>query len=192
MREKRISDFYPDFRDCYWINEEGQIYNKNRNNYILKQKVERNGYIRVSLLKKNGGTSYVQVHRILMMAFCPVENMEDLQINHKDGNKQNNIISNLEWVTSKENIQHAIINHLTNFDYLNGEGTNFSHYTEEDAKKVIELLKTNKYTDKEISSLTGFPVRSFIAKIRRKEIWKYLTKDILQPLGRAERKTFNK
>ena len=97
----------------------------------------------------------------------------------KDGNKQNNIISNLEWATSKENIQHAIINHLTNFDYLNGEGTNFSHYTENDAKKVIELLKTNKYTDKEISSLTGFPVRSFIAKIRRKETWKYLTKDIL-------------
>ena len=60
--------------------------------------------------------------------------------------------------------------------WINEEGTNFSHYTENDAKKVIELLKTNKYTDKEISSLTGFPVRSFIAKIRRKETWKYLKK----------------
>jgi hypothetical protein len=38
--------------------------------------------------------------------------------------------------------------------------------------------------------MTGFPVKSFIAKIRRKETWKYLTKDITTPLGKAERKTF--
>ena len=62
--------------------------------------------------------------------------------------------------------------------------------TEKDAKLVIDLLKSNKYTDKEISKITGFPVRSFIAKIRRKETWTYLTKDIDTLLGKAERKTF--
>ena len=113
-------------------------------------------------------------------------------MNHIDGNKQNNDLSNLEWVTPKENIQHAIKNNLTNFDYLNGEKTNFSNYTEKDAKRVIELLKTNNYTDKQISQITGYPVRSFIAKIRRKETWKYLTNNINTPLGKAERKTFNK
>lgn len=47
--------------------------------------------------------------------------------------------------------------------------------------------------EKLISELyPNIKVRSFIAKIRRRETWKYLTKDIHQPLGKAERPTFNK
>jgi hypothetical protein len=38
-------------------------------------------------MKKSGGTTYRQVHRLLMMAFKPVENMDRLQVNHIDGNK---------------------------------------------------------------------------------------------------------
>lgn len=189
--EKRISELYPNIKDCYIINELGEIYNTNTGNKI-KQKIERDGYVRVSLMKKTGGTTYVQLHRLKMMAFHPVDNMEKLQVNHIDGNKQNNDFSNLEWVTSQENIHHAIKNNLTNFEYIQGEKTNFAKYTEKDAKRVIELLKTNKYTDKQISQITGYPIRSFIAKIRRKETWKYLTKDIKTPLGKAERKTFNR
>ena len=189
--EKQISLLYPDIKDCYVITIQGEIINKNTGN-IIKQKVERDGYVRVSLMKKTGGTTYVQLHRILMMAFNPVDNMKYLQVNHMDGNKQNNDLSNLEWVTPQENIKHAIKNNLTTFEHIQGEKTNFSNYTEQDAKRVIELLKTNKYTDKQISQITGYPVRSFIAKIRRRETWKYLTKDIPYPLGLAERKTFGK
>lgn len=189
--EKFISELYPNIKDCYVINDLGEIRNINTNNLISK-KIERDGYVRVSLMKKGGGTTYIQLHRLLMMAFRPVENMDKLQINHIDGNKQNNDFSNLEWVTPQQNIQHAIKNNLTNFDYLKGEKTNLANYTEEDAKRVIELLKTNKYTDKQISVITGYPVRSFIAKIRRRETWKYLTENIESPLGKAERKSFNK
>ena len=189
--EKQISLLYPNIKDCYYITDQGEIYNKNTGN-ILKQKKELDGYIRVSLMKKTGGTTYVQLHRVLMMAFKPIENMKKLQVNHIDGNKENNILSNLEWVTAKQNIQHAIQNNLMNFDYLYGEKSNLSNYTEKDAIRVIELLKSNLYTDKQISKITGYPIRSFIAKIRRKETWKYLSKDIQQPLGKQERKTFNK
>ena len=80
---------------------------------------------------------------------------------------------------------------LSSSKNINGEKTNFNHYSEQDAIKVINLLLTNQYTDKEISNITGFPVRSFIAKIRRKETWRYLTKNIKSPLGKAERKTFS-
>lgn len=187
--EKRISDLYPDIKDCYIIDDMGKIRNINTGNYIKINK-NHNGYMRVSLMKKGGGTTSIQYHRLLMMLFKPTENMEKLQINHIDGNKENNALNNLQWVTPQENIHHAIKTGLTDFSYLQGEKTNFSHYTEKDAKLVIDLLKSNKYTDKEISKITGFPVRSFIAKIRRKETWTYLTKDIDTLLGKAERKTF--
>ena len=187
--EKRISDLYPDIKDCYVIDDTGKIRNINTGNYIKINK-NHNGYMRVSLMKKGGGTTSIQYHRLLMMLLKPIEGMEKLQINHIDGNKENNVLDNLQWVTSQENIHHAIKTGLTDFSYLQGEKTNLSHYTEKDAKLVIDLLKSNKYTDKEISKITGFPVRSFIAKIRRKETWTYLTKDIDTPLGKAERKTF--
>ena len=188
--EKQISEFYPQFKDCYFIVDNGEVYNKNTGRK-LKPKLEKDGYIRISLMKKEGGTTYIQLHRALMMAFKPVENMENLQVNHIDGNKQNNSFENLEWCTPKENLQHAIDTKLRTFEYIRGERTNLSHYTEEDAKKVVELLKTNLYTDKQISEMTGLPVRSFISKIRRRETWKYLTEDFNGTLGKGERKSFN-
>lgn len=188
--EKRISELYPDIKDCYTINDSGEIRNTNTGNYISKKK-EADGYIRVSLMKKSGGTRYVQFHRLLMMAFRPVEGMEKLQVNHIDGNKQNNNFENLEWCIAQENLNHAIRTGLKRFDYLYGEKTNFSHYTEKDALKVIELLKTNQYTDKEISNITGYPARSFITKIRCRETWRYLTDNIKEPLGKLERHSAN-
>ena len=56
--EKQISLLYPDIKDCYVITIQGEIINKNTGN-IIKQKVERDGYVRVSLMKKTGGTTYV-------------------------------------------------------------------------------------------------------------------------------------
>lgn len=56
--EKRISELYPDIKDCYTINDSGEICNINTGNFI-KKKIERDGYIRVSLMKKSGGTTYV-------------------------------------------------------------------------------------------------------------------------------------
>lgn len=57
---------------------------------------------------ENGNTKYYQLHRAVLMTFSPIEGMNDLQVNHKDGNKSNNKLSNLEWCTCKENIEHAI------------------------------------------------------------------------------------
>lgn len=189
--QRRISDFYPEIKDCYYISDDDKVWNSITGNRI-SFKIETDGYVRISLMKKEGGTKYLQYHRLKMMAFKPVDNMDMLQINHIDGNKQNNSFSNLEWVTSQENLNHALRTGLRDLSFLNGQGTNLAKYTEEDAKIVIKLLQTQEYTDKEISLLTGYPVRSFISKIRRRETWKYLTNDISTVLGKPERSTFNK
>lgn len=66
----------------------------------------RQGYIRVHLTK-NKIDKYLLVHRLVAEAF--ISNPENLPIiNHIDGNKSNNIVTNLEWCTHKHNYQHAL------------------------------------------------------------------------------------
>lgn len=60
-------------------------------------------YLYVSLGRKK---KYL-VHRLVLQTFNPVENMDKLQVNHKDGDTTNNKLSNLEWVTPSENIKHS-------------------------------------------------------------------------------------
>ena len=48
-----------------------------------------------------------RIHRLVLENFNPVENMKDLQVNHKDEIRTNNMLSNLEWVTATENINYG-------------------------------------------------------------------------------------
>ena len=72
---------------------------------MLKLKKDKYGYLVVSLHKKDIKKCYT-VHRLVAKAFIP--NPESLpQINHVDGNKENNSVFNLEWCTSRDNMRHA-------------------------------------------------------------------------------------
>lgn len=72
---------------------------------ILKPCHTKKGYLYVTLAN-NGIVKNARVHKLVANAFIPNSN-ENLQINHIDGNKENNNVNNLEWVTCKENIQKA-------------------------------------------------------------------------------------
>ena len=76
-----------------------------RNNVILKSKIERNGYERVILSTNNIPKGYF-IHRLVANAFIP--NPDNLpQVNHKDENKANNRVDNLEWCDGKYNINYG-------------------------------------------------------------------------------------
>lgn len=77
---------------------------------ILKQ-TNSNGYLRITLKHYGKKQKSHRVHRLVALEFIPNPNKKP-QINHKDGNKSNNHIDNLEWVTCKENIKHAWENGL--------------------------------------------------------------------------------
>lgn len=75
---------------------------------ILNPRPGRTGYMRVTLEGKD-----YYVHRLVAQAF--IDNpLNKPEVNHKDGNKKNNTVSNLEWVTKKENCEHASLNNLIN------------------------------------------------------------------------------
>lgn len=60
-------------------------------------------YIKVGLVGKDGKTKYYRVHRLVALAFLPKPSEGRNQVNHRNGNKQDNRVENLEWVTPKEN-----------------------------------------------------------------------------------------
>ena len=88
----------------YYINENLQIINI-ETGHIKKATLGKRGYYYVTLSSKQGRQTKVYLHKIIALAFIKNENYE--VINHKDGNKLNNNVSNLEFVSQKENIRHS-------------------------------------------------------------------------------------
>lgn len=96
----------PGYEGFYQISNFGRVksfYFKNPR--ILKpHKVK--GYSNVELYK-NKEKKQFYIHRLVMENFCPIENMSMLDVNHKDEDKSNNHISNLEWMTHKDNLNYG-------------------------------------------------------------------------------------
>jgi len=88
--------------DLYSITENGEIFSHLRNKW-LKHYIRKDGYHQVQL-RKDGKTILKLPHRLVAQVYL---GESDLTVNHIDGNKSNNHVSNLEWVTHQENQLHA-------------------------------------------------------------------------------------
>ena len=77
---------------------------------IMNAKNNQRGYLKIRLSKNSKRSSYY-VHRLVALTFIPNDNNKRC-VNHKDCNKLNNILDNLEWATDSENIIHAYNNNL--------------------------------------------------------------------------------
>lgn len=92
-----------DYEGVYCVSRSGNIYRVGKQT-PLKQTIKSNGYHYVTL-SKNNKRKKLYVHRIVAQAF--IKNVDlDLEVNHIDGNKSNNTVGNLEWVTRLINVQH--------------------------------------------------------------------------------------
>lgn len=158
----------------YYLTESGDVYSGKYNRKLSTQ-LDKDGYVKVCLTSPGKTRHRYSVHRLMMENFYPREDMKDLQVNHIDGNKQNNCISNLEWCTCKENIHHAMKNGLRHNQ--KGENNNANKYSEEQILQAIDMLKSKKYTGKEIDEKLGF-CSDYANGIRRREHWPHLTENI--------------
>jgi len=114
----------------YKTDEFGNVY---RNGKKLSTRVTKKGYVQ-TWLTVDAKTKYKFIHRIVAESFLPILS-DSHEVNHKDGNKLNNHVSNLEWVSRLDNIKHAWDNEL----YKRGEKSPNTKLKDSDVVKIREL-----------------------------------------------------
>ena len=167
--EFKPSKQYPPFA----ANALGEVKNLKTGN-ILKGCTASNGY-RVIGKKIGKRSTNLLVHRIVADALIP--NPQNLPVvNHKDGNKLNNNIDNLEWCTQSHNMKHAAENGMLNTENrLRGEDCNLTVYTEDKIREVCADLETGM-KNIDVSSKHNIP-SSYIKSIKNGYSWAHISKD---------------
>ena len=158
-----------EFKD-YTIDTEGNVYSKRKHKY-LKQTINKYGYCKVTLQKDKYKKMY-SVHRLVAETF--ISNYNKLpQVNHIDGNKQNNHVANLEWCTAKHNMNEAVrtglFDNCKKIQKENAVKNNLNKYhilaNEVTKKKVAQYDKQNNLLNtyesiSEASRKTGITITS--------------------------------
>lgn len=132
---------------------------------VLKLGKTGKGYPKISLLTLDGNNNHFMVHRLVMMVFV---GKSTLQVNHKDGDKTNNRLDNLEYCTDSENKIHAI----TMLGTGRGSRNGFSKLIESDVQNIKALLRDGK-READIAKVYGVS-RSTIGHIKTGACWGWL------------------
>lgn len=157
-----------DFEDKYEVSNLGRVKNK-ITNHIFKNTNQYGDYFSI-ILYDGGKRKTTRIHRLVAGTFIPNPNNYE-EVNHIDGNKQNNRVDNLEWCTRSHNQIHALNMGLNTMDYLNKYNKNKAH------KKygfIYQFDKNNNliakyYSPLEASKMTGVCHRNILQVINHEE-----------------------
>lgn len=158
---KQIED-YPN----YLVTEEGQVINS-KTGRILKEDTNSCGYKRITVCKNNK-TKRFFVHRLVASLYLPPPSEGLDQVNHIDGNKVNNTLSNLEWCNQSLNQIHA---------HDAGLQLRVTKISGEDAAHICYMLENGTAT-KDILKFwnDGYISRDIIQDIKRRKTWTSISK----------------
>ncbi len=170
------------FEDSYIVNNLGEVksldrminirrgnqrFKFNKKGKTLKPKLTHDGYFETTLIK-NQKRKYIRTHRIVAFAFIS-NKLGKPCINHKDGNKLNNNINNLEWVTVKENTIHAYKNNLIKIR----RGESLSDLKDSQVREIRKLHKNKTLTQRQIAKKFGVG-KNCIWHIVHRKTWKHI------------------
>jgi hypothetical protein len=166
----------PGFEGLYSVSRSGEVRRdiptrgfggRARAGRVMSQKLCANGYRSVSLYPEQGKQQQIHVHRLVASAFLGVP-PRGLVVNHKDGDKANNHLENLEYVTPSQNIRHAYKAGLARG--LKGEANPMAVINDDTVRAILLL---NDHHGWSIAALTrAFRLdTSRITRIIRGEIW---------------------
>jgi hypothetical protein len=122
-------------REIHTYSATGKPFVRKSKEFILGKCKDAYGYHRARLFN-NGKSEWFKVHRLVAHHFI---GESDLAINHKDMNKENNHVDNLEYTTLAENNYHARRNRKWNTDAISGENHYGSKLTKSDVLKIKKL-----------------------------------------------------
>lgn len=155
----------------YLISNKGNVYDTQRNRTPSQSK-DKDGYDRVSV-HTDHGTLTRRVYRLELLTFDYNPDHQNLQVNHSDGNCNNNDLNNLEWTTPKENTDHAM---LFGLHKMEGESNPNNKLSESQVKEICEYIQSGNYFDTEISKMFGVS-NTTISDIRKGKIWNKISKN---------------
>lgn len=158
---------YPD----YTVSNYGRVKSMKKNSVkILKWRETYKNYYNVAPFKADQKTQkQFYIHRLVALAFIPNPNKYP-QVNHKNCNKADNHVSNLEWCNDQFNKDHAKENGL--IKYRKGEESHLSRLKEKDVLQIRDKFK-NGYTAKMLASQFGLKFRSIYDIVQRR-CWKHI------------------
>lgn len=91
----------------YLVSNFGEVFSM-KSRKMLKAQDDKDGYKRLAIVMKDGSIKFRRVHNLVADAFIPNYGNKE-QVNHKDLNRANNNVLNLEWVTAQENTDHKML-----------------------------------------------------------------------------------
>ena len=144
----------------YEVSDLGEIRNK-LTLQVKSLRLNNQGYSRVTLYPS--GKTY-NIHRLVALTFLEDSYKDGYVVNHINGVKTDNKVENLEWVSSKENFNHALNAGLYVRKDISGLKNPMSKFTEDDLNNIIHL-KNKGFTTADIAKELGFPyerVRRFL------------------------------
>jgi hypothetical protein len=159
------------FEGLYAITDDGRVWSYpkrggTKNGKWLKFFIDNGGYKNYVFSRKTKRTSH-KCHRLIAKAFIPNPNNLP-EINHKNCNKLDNRIPNLEWCSKLDNMRHAYKNKLIPIIFGKRHGM-----SKMDNDKIIEIRKrydTGLFSQRKLASMFGL-AQSSIGSILRKETW---------------------
>lgn len=153
----------------YWVSTDGRVRTFRKRPGILKPGKD-DGYARVSL-SDGLRTHPKKVHRLVTQAFLrPV--IGKTEVNHKDADKANNNLSNLEWSTRLENMQHCDSLGLRSF--ASGEDHGMSKLNHDTVLKMRAMYSSGNYSYPKLSRIFGISLSSAQRTVKA-QTWKQIT-----------------
>lgn len=162
------------YERCYSVSTSGNIKRTKATNSTTAGRERsfyknKGGYLELGLWENNKRVVR-KVHRLVAITFLG-NPPKGLEVNHKDGIKTNNHVSNLEYVTHSENVKHGY--RLGLYKPRNGENHHMAKMKEKDVLKIRELFSGNICTQSELSQIYKISSQLVHSIVRRKK-WTHI------------------
>lgn len=171
-------EIWKQYKDSnYFVSSQGRIKSTfGLSDHILATCDDGNGYLKTTL---SFGTHQATFKIHILVAEVFLERPEGaVEVNHKNCNKRNNYVTNLEWITHTANMKHG----WQNSCFHKGEDTYIAILTEKDVCEIKRAFVEYRLSNTELATKYGV-AKGTISKIRSKQTWKDVMPELVFPPG---------